>query len=93
MIIWPGDTEQKKMCIKTVLSVYLPVRVVQGRPVLGRRSCQGCRAHGGQGLVAGCPEACQHSHREGKNHLTLRQREKESERTLSTTYHTQMHLI
>lgn len=59
--------------------VCLPVRVVQGRPVLGRRSCQGCKSRGGQGLVAGCPEADQRSRRGGKNHLTLRQRGAETE--------------
>ena len=66
--------------VKSVLSAYLPVRAVQGKPVLGRRSCRGCRAHGGQGLVAWCPEAGQHSHREGKNHLTLKERQREIER-------------
>ena len=55
----------------------LPVRVVLDRPVWGRRSCQGCRSRGDQDLVAGCPEAYQRSHREGKVHLTLRHREAE----------------
>ncbi len=48
--------------------------MVQGKPVLGRRSCQGCRTREDQGLMAEYPEAGQHSCREGKSHLTLRHR-------------------
>lgn len=53
------------------MCVHLPVRVAQGRPVVGRRSCRGCRARGGQGLGAGCPKADQRSHTQGMSHLTL----------------------
>lgn len=53
----------------SMLLFSFPVRAVQGRPVLGHRSCRGCTAHGGQGLAAGCPGPDQHSHMEGKSHL------------------------
>lgn len=56
-----------------ILCVCLPVRGVQGRPVWGRRSCQGCRARGGRGRVAECPEADQRSHTGGRWRLTLQQ--------------------
>lgn len=58
--------------------MHLPVKEVQGRPVLGHRSCLGCRVQVGLGLAAGCPEAYQHSHREGKNPLILRERSRNS---------------
>lgn len=62
------------ICLCSVFfSMFLfsfPVRVVQGRPVLGHRSCQGCTARGGQGLAAWCPGADQHIHMEDRNHLT-----------------------
>lgn len=53
----------------------LPVKVVQGRPVLGHSLCQECRGRGDQGLVVGCQEAGQRSHKVGKSHLTLRHRD------------------
>lgn len=57
-----------------MLCVCLPVRVVQGRPVLGRTSCREYRFRGGLGLAGGCPGADQRSRMQGKSHLTLRQR-------------------
>lgn len=62
------------ICLCSVhFSMFLfsfPVRAVQGRPVLGHRSCRGCTARGGQGLAAGCPGPDQRSRTEDKSHLT-----------------------
>lgn len=71
------ERERKKQnkCRTLCVRVCLPVKAVLGTPVLGHRACRGCRGRGNLGLAAGCPEAVQHSHRDGRNHLTLNHRD------------------
>lgn len=50
---------------------YLPVRGALGRPVWGRRSCPGCRTHGGRGQGAAYPKAGQRRRTLGRWRPTL----------------------
>lgn len=56
-----------------VLCVYVfsPVKVAQGRPVLGRRSCLGCRPRVILDLEGGCREAAQYIRRGDTRHQAL----------------------
>lgn len=59
---------------KVLECAHSPVKAVRGRPVLGRRSCLGCRSRVIRHQEAGCREAAQRSHKVGTKHQALRHR-------------------
>lgn len=55
---------------------HLPVREALGRPVWGRRSCLGCRSHGGRGQGATYPKVDQRRRTLGRWRPTLHEGKK-----------------
>lgn len=64
-----------------ICASHLPVREALGRPVWGRRSCLGCRSHGGRGQGAKYPKADQRRRTRGRWRPTLR-KQKEANRPI-----------
>lgn len=56
------------------MCAHSPVKAVRGRPVLGHRSCLGCKPRVIRDLEAGCREAAQHSRKAGTRHQALTDR-------------------
>lgn len=63
----------------------LPVREAPGRPVWGRRSCLGCRAHGGRGQGAKYPKADQRRRTRGRWRPTLQKQKRSDHRPIYFT--------
>lgn len=73
--VFKKGEKKKSNFLKSIAHAHSPVKAVQGRPVLDRRSCLGCRPRVIRDLEAGCREAAQHSRMGGTRHQALRHRE------------------